>query len=172
MSVSRPTPGSGWRRGFLGHYALHMMREHPIYAFQLATRIGERTGGAWRPSAGAVYPALRSLVERRLARAHVEGRKTLYEITPAGQRWLSELRRHPSNWRARFNSWRLALDFLPEDQVATLVLERLRADFRVLHELVSGDDPILPVQDLPYLREQAASELERALAALRAGGRT
>ena len=81
----------------LGFYALSVMeREGAIYGYSLADRISDRTDGAWRPGAGAIYPALRSLVDRGLARETSEGRRRLYRITPSGRALLRGIR---ARWR-------------------------------------------------------------------------
>lgn len=78
----------------LGIYALSVMEhEGPLYGYMLAERIAGRTDGAWRPGAGAIYPALQSLVKRGRARAVREGRRRVYTITPRGRGFLRELRR-------------------------------------------------------------------------------
>ncbi len=77
-----------------------MEREGPLYGYQFAERIADRTGGAWRPGAGAVYPALGALVDRRLARGRVEGRRRVYRITREGRALLRSVRQRMS-WHGR-----------------------------------------------------------------------
>lgn len=93
----RPSPGR-----LLGLYALSVMeREGPIYGYRLALRIRERTGGAWSPGAGAVYPALASLVRRGWARPEpLRTRRRTYRITAAGRRRLERIRRAMDRRRA------------------------------------------------------------------------
>lgn len=80
----------------LALYALSVMdREGPVYGYSLAERISDRTDGAWRPGAGAIYPALQSLVARGLARSGREGRRHVYAITPRGRKALGQIR---SGW--------------------------------------------------------------------------
>ncbi len=77
----------------IGLYSLACMeREGPVYGYFISDRISERTGGAWRPGAGAVYPALQALVERGLASRTGRGRRLEYRITLAGRRALRRLR--------------------------------------------------------------------------------
>jgi DNA-binding PadR family transcriptional regulator len=84
-----PRPGR-----VLGLYALSVMdRDGPVYGYSLADRISDRTDGAWRPGAGAIYPALQSLVERGFARSGREGRRRVYTITSRGRRALGQIRR-------------------------------------------------------------------------------
>ncbi len=91
-----PVPGR-----ILGLYALSVMaREGPVHGYGLAERIAERTGGAWRPGAGAIYPALNGLARRHLARMSRQGVRRVYRITPTGRRMLREVRRRVA-WRSR-----------------------------------------------------------------------
>ncbi|MGI0072021.1 MAG: PadR family transcriptional regulator [Thermoplasmata archaeon] len=91
VRLAGPRPGR-----LLGLYALSVM-EHdgPVYGYALADRISDRTDGAWRPGAGAIYPALSSLVARGSARTNRVGRRRVYGITPAGRAFLTRIRR---NW--------------------------------------------------------------------------
>jgi DNA-binding PadR family transcriptional regulator len=83
-----PRPGR-----FLALYGLSVMdREGPVYGYSLAERISERTDGSWRPGAGAIYPALQSLVKRGLARSDREGRRRVYSITSRGSKALEQIR--------------------------------------------------------------------------------
>jgi len=95
-------PRGGPRPGrIIGVYALAVMEaEGPLYGYRLADRIADRTDGAWRPGAGAVYPALESLARQRYARASAEGRRRVYRITSLGQSHLREIRRNMT-WRTR-----------------------------------------------------------------------
>lgn len=78
----------------VGLYALSCMeREGTTYGYRVSQRIAERTEGAWRPGAGAVYPALQSLVRRGLAVKVRQGRRQVYRITPHGRLVLRRIRR-------------------------------------------------------------------------------
>ncbi len=78
----------------VGLYALAQMeRAGTVHGYELAQRIADRTQGAWRPSAGTIYPSLQRLVDRGLARPRLVGRRRAYRITPAGRAVLRRLRR-------------------------------------------------------------------------------
>jgi DNA-binding PadR family transcriptional regulator len=84
-----PRPGR-----VLGLYALSVMdRDGPVHGYLLADRVSDRTYGAWRPGAGAIYPALQSLVARGFARSSRVGRRRVYTITPGGRKALGQIRR-------------------------------------------------------------------------------
>ncbi|HWL45333.1 MAG TPA: PadR family transcriptional regulator [Ilumatobacter sp.] len=88
--------GGGGRRASRGAVAqsiLVLLGEQPRHGYELITALEERSGGRWRPSPGAVYPALTKLVERGLIRASTssdEGAdgKTRYELTETGRTWV------------------------------------------------------------------------------------
>jgi DNA-binding PadR family transcriptional regulator len=46
----------------------------------------ERVGGGWKPSPGAIYPALLALVERGLVATTDQDGTQVYSLTPAGRR--------------------------------------------------------------------------------------
>ena len=53
--------------------------------YQIIQALEERTGGVWRPSPGAIYPALAQLEDEGLiTAAEIDGRKA-FRITEAGQ---------------------------------------------------------------------------------------
>jgi DNA-binding PadR family transcriptional regulator len=78
----------------IGLYALATMeRVGAVHGYMLSERIADRTAGAWRPGPGSVYPSLRALVDRGLARSRGAGRRKEYRITPAGRAALRTIRR-------------------------------------------------------------------------------
>jgi DNA-binding PadR family transcriptional regulator len=63
-----------------------------MHGYQIIQEIGERTGGAWQPSPGAVYPALQLLEDQGLIRAEeTEGRR-VYHLTDSGRSLVEERR--------------------------------------------------------------------------------
>lgn len=78
------------RRGDVRAAILAILAEGPHNGYQLIQEIGERSQGAWRPSPGAVYPALQQLADENLARPVGEGRKSRYELTEAGQAYVAD----------------------------------------------------------------------------------
>ncbi|GAB3805025.1 hypothetical protein GCM10028798_26250 [Humibacter antri] len=64
---------------------LALLAEKPMHGYQIIAEIEKRSGGAWKPSAGSVYPTLQLLVdEGLLAQEVVDGRKT-YALTETGR---------------------------------------------------------------------------------------
>jgi DNA-binding PadR family transcriptional regulator len=87
-------------RRLIGLYALSMMeREGELHGYALSDRIAERTGGVWRPAAGAVYPSLRRLLDEGMVRVRTRGRRRLYQVTPSGRGLLKRIRSHATGPR-------------------------------------------------------------------------
>ena len=61
--------------------------------YQIISAIAERTGGAWKPSPGSVYPTISQLEDEGLVEADDErGRRTL-RLTDAGRAYVADQRR-------------------------------------------------------------------------------
>jgi DNA-binding PadR family transcriptional regulator len=70
--------------GDLRLYLLNLLDEGPRHGYDIMQALSDRTGGTYTPSAGTIYPRLAKLEEEGLVTKTVDGRKTVYEITPAG----------------------------------------------------------------------------------------
>ena len=64
----QPGPARGPKagRGDVRAAILALLQEGPRNGYQIMSEIEERSGGAWRPSPGAVYPALQLLADEGL----------------------------------------------------------------------------------------------------------
>jgi DNA-binding PadR family transcriptional regulator len=89
-----PSPGQGRgtkaNRGDVRSAILALLREGPRNGYQIMSDIEERSGGAWRPSPGAVYPALSQLADEGLISAEESGGKRIFSLTEAGRAYISE----------------------------------------------------------------------------------
>lgn len=87
--------GRGRRRMFDGSelrlILLKLIEETPRHGYDLIREIEERTGGAYAPSPGVVYPTLTMLADMGLIEEQqAEGAKKVFAITTAGQAHLTE----------------------------------------------------------------------------------
>ena len=69
---------------------LSLLAEKPRHGYELMTEVEARTDGAYRPSAGSIYPNLQQMEDEGLVTAAKEGDKTVYTITDAGRNLLEE----------------------------------------------------------------------------------
>jgi DNA-binding PadR family transcriptional regulator len=69
---------------------LAVLADEPLNGYQVIGQIAERTGGAWRPSPGSVYPTISQLEDEGLIESDDErGRRTL-RLTDTGRDYLAE----------------------------------------------------------------------------------
>ncbi len=56
----------------------------PMHGYQLIRAIEARSGGAWAPAPGVVYPTLQLLADEGLATATQEGERRVWSLTESG----------------------------------------------------------------------------------------
>ncbi len=103
--------GRGRRRMFEGGelqlVMLLLMEKDPRHGYDLIREIETRTGGAYAPSPGVIYPTLTLLEEVGHVEARAsEGAKKLFAITEAGLAHLSENRTEAEAALARLDQLR------------------------------------------------------------------
>ncbi len=82
----RERRGGRARRGDIQAALLTLLAEEDMHGYQIIGELADRSGGAWRPGAGSVYPTLRLLQEQGLITSRADGTKRVFSITPAGRR--------------------------------------------------------------------------------------
>jgi DNA-binding PadR family transcriptional regulator len=85
-----PPRGPKAGRGDVRAAILALLREGPRNGYQIMSEIEERSGGAWRPSPGAVYPALQQLADEGLIVGEESGGRRTFRLTDAGRRQVEE----------------------------------------------------------------------------------
>ncbi|WP_328917333.1 MULTISPECIES: PadR family transcriptional regulator [unclassified Streptomyces] len=73
------------RRGDVRASILALLKDRPMHGYEMIQEIAERSGGAWRPSPGSVYPTLQLLEDEGLITSASEGGKKLFTLTDAGR---------------------------------------------------------------------------------------
>jgi len=69
---------------------LKLIEEQPRHGYDLIREIEERSGGAYAPSPGVIYPTLTMLDDMGLVEAKAEGTRKAFAITEAGTAELKE----------------------------------------------------------------------------------
>jgi DNA-binding PadR family transcriptional regulator len=77
-------------RGDVRSAIISLLADKPSNGYGLIRAIEEKTGGAWRPSPGSIYPTLQQLVDEELISPTGDGKRTDYELTEAGRAYLAE----------------------------------------------------------------------------------
>jgi len=87
----RGRSGRMFEQGDLKLVILQLLDEKPRHGYEIIKELESRSGGAYSPSPGTVYPTLTLLEDMGYARAiHEEGGKKIYEITDEGRKHLAE----------------------------------------------------------------------------------
>ena len=102
-------PGHGgppWGRGMRGPKArrgdvraaiLSVLSDAPRNGYQVIQEIAERTGGAWKPSPGSIYPTLQQLEDEGLVVQTDDGGRKAYALTDEGRGYVEG---HPDEMAA------------------------------------------------------------------------
>ena len=97
LGMGRPegTRGARVRRGDVRSAILDVLhaaqqRDESVNGYQVIQQITDRSGGAWRPSPGSVYPTIQQLEDEGLVETDDErGRRSL-RLTPEGSTYCAE----------------------------------------------------------------------------------
>lgn len=88
-------------RGDVRAAVLALLAEKPMHGYQIISEIAERSGGAWKPSPGSVYPTLQLLSDEGLVSStEAAGRKT-YSLTDEGRVVADAAAAHSAPWEAQ-----------------------------------------------------------------------
>ena len=149
-----PPRGAKAGRGDVRAAILALLREGPRNGYQIMTEIGERSGGAWRPSPGAVYPALSQLTDEGLIAGEESGGRRTFRLTEAGREYVEH---NPQMARAAWESAAQQEDW----EVPGLFAEAARLGGGIVQLAHAGTPE--QVQAAEQLLEQTRRELYRIL---------
>ena len=155
--------GGGRRRMFDGSelrlILLKLIEEQPRHGYDLIREIEERTGGAYAPSPGVVYPTLTMLEDMGLIdEQKTEGSKKQFAITTAGSAYLTERTDEVEALFARLSelaSMRERTDGAP--------IRRAMGNLRAVlqNRLMAGDVDSGTLHDVAAILDEAAQKIER-----------
>jgi len=89
---SRGARGPKVRRGDVRAAILDVLAVEPMNGYQIIQQIAERSGGAWKPSPGSVYPTVQQLEDEGLVEGTSGEGRRLLQLTEEGRRYVAE---HP-----------------------------------------------------------------------------
>ncbi|NLH70676.1 MAG: helix-turn-helix transcriptional regulator [Brooklawnia sp.] len=92
----RSRGGGRVRRGDVRLAILALLLEEPLNGYQIIQAVADRTDGAWRPSPGAVYPALSQLEDEGLVEVFDNDGQRAFRLTEAGRTAAAEV--DPKPW--------------------------------------------------------------------------
>ena len=82
-------PAPRAERGTVRWLVLDAIGTQPRHGYEIIQAIGDKSGGAYKPSPGVVYPTLQMLEELGHARTIPRDERKVYEITDEGRRELA-----------------------------------------------------------------------------------
>lgn len=163
----RPEGGRGrggerrrmFESGELRLVLLKLIEEQPRHGYDLIREIENRSGGAYAPSPGVVYPTMTLLLDMGLAEEETsEGPRKLLAITEAGRAHLAERAGEVEIAMARLS----ALAKVSERTDAAPVRRAMQNLKAALQDRLSADGVTRDVQlDVARIIDEAASRIER-----------
>jgi DNA-binding PadR family transcriptional regulator len=87
--------GGRGRRGHVRNSILALLTEAPLNGYQIMQTLADRTEGAWKPSPGAVYPALSQLEDEGLIEAFDNSGQKAFRLTEAGNQAAATIETKP-----------------------------------------------------------------------------
>ena len=73
------------RRGDVQTAVLRLLAESPMHGYQIIQELANRSGGAWNPGPGSVYPTLQAIEDQDLVTSTLDGSKRVYSLTDTGR---------------------------------------------------------------------------------------
>jgi len=107
---SRGARGPKVRRGDVRAAILDVLAVEPMNGYQIIQQIAERSGGAWKPSPGSVYPTVQQLEDEGLVEGHEGQGRRLLRLSDEGRQYVAE---HPDELAA---TWRPFDEGVQEDE--------------------------------------------------------
>jgi DNA-binding PadR family transcriptional regulator len=150
-----PSRGAKAGRGDVRAAILALLQEGPRTGYQIMSEIEERSGGAWRPSPGAVYPALAQLADEGLIVGEESGGRRTFGLTPAGRDYIEQnpkMARGAWESEAQQEAWELPGLFAEAARLGAGIVQ-------IAHAGTPGQ-----VQEAEQLLEQTRRRLYRILA--------
>lgn len=96
----RPSGSGRMARGDVRAAVIALLAEEPMHGYQIINEIAERSGGAWKPSAGSVYPTLQLLADEGLITAEEQNGRKTYSLTGTGREEAEIAAEKPAPWEA------------------------------------------------------------------------
>ncbi len=120
-------------RGEVRYLILDAIVEQPRHGYEVIQTIEQRSGGAYKPSPGTIYPTLQMLTEMGLASAQPDGNRTVYAITEDGKTLLEAHRDEVDEAYDRWqddSGWADEVDFRELGRWAKRIRRSLGSAFR------------------------------------------
>ncbi len=135
-------PQSG-PRGLLKYYILKRLSETEATGYDLLKGIEEKTGGAWRPGAGSIYPVLEQLKElgyiKMVGERPGRGQK-IYGITEKGVEKVSDVKSMFEKAASKWQALRpLMLDIADPKALGEMMVQTTKMHFQGWRQIMDSE---------------------------------
>jgi DNA-binding PadR family transcriptional regulator len=144
------------KRGDVRAAILSLLSEKSLNGYQIMQDLEQRSRGSWRPSPGAVYPALQQLEDEGLVRAETSSGGRVYSLTEAGRAYVRE---HPDEFAA---PWETGNQAACDDTVLGLFAELKHIATATLQVVHAGSS--IQTREAQKILNQTRRSLYRLLA--------
>ena len=142
------------KRGDVRAAILRLLAESSMHGYQIIHEIETRSGGAWKPSPGSVYPTLQLLADEGLIASKEAAGKRTFSLTDAGRAVAEADASKPAPWMTGSDR-----ETGPRSSLAMAGVSLARAAAEVARR--SKDDKIL---EATSVIDEAAKKLKALLA--------
>ena len=147
-------------RGLVRYLVLDAIASQPRHGYEIIQVIGDKSGGAYKPSPGVIYPTLQMLEELGHARTVERDGRKVYTITDAGQ---NELREHAEEVAEFYEGYGDARWERHADDVAN-VMKRVGRVIRLFkHSMKRGRVRPTTLRKMHGILDEALHKLEELL---------
>jgi DNA-binding PadR family transcriptional regulator len=122
------------------------------HGYAIMNELKERIGGGWKPSPGAIYPALLALVETGHVRTAERDGTRVYSLTDAGRRAAKAV-----SWAGRWAALTKLAQRREDREAVGSLLDRFAAESRLRHRLTRATQK----EQIESILARAAGEIEQ-----------
>jgi DNA-binding PadR family transcriptional regulator len=144
------------KRGDVRAAILSLLSEKSLNGYQIMQELEQRSRGSWRPSPGAVYPALQQLEDEGLVQADSSTSGRVYRLTEAGRKYVQE---HAEEFTA---PWEVGNQPACDESVLSLFAELKHIASATLQVIHAGS--AVQMSEAQKILNQARRSLYRLLA--------
>jgi DNA-binding PadR family transcriptional regulator len=144
------------KRGDVRAAILSLLAEKPLNGYQIMQELEQRSRGTWRPSPGAVYPALQQLEDEGLVCAESSSGGRTFSLTVKGRTYVQE---HPDEFAA---PWEAANQTAADEPVLGLFTELKHIAAATIQVVHTGSG--IQIREAQKILNQARKALYRLLA--------
>lgn len=152
-------------RGILFLYILHRLSLKPAHGYEILQDIKEKTGGAWRPGPGALYPMLKKMSVAgyiTCIQGKGESEQKVYALTPKGEEILKSVKKKMRDSGNKMNSLRgIFLEMMGKEDALEFLVGAAKDHFEMIRAACSNHPDEKRRQSMIYALKEYLLHLEK-----------